>query len=92
METEIAWTYTGRDGAHYIGVPMRDLTAEEFDALDERCRDLVRAGVLYAPAGAPPAVASEAVEAAEAAPAAPVAAPAETDGAAPATRRARNVN
>ena len=47
MSSDVAWRYTGTDGLYYTGVPMRDLTADEFAALPEHLQAAVASGVIY---------------------------------------------
>ena len=46
------WQYIGTGGEFYRGVPARDLTAEEFAALDADQQAAVQTGKLYRKAGA----------------------------------------
>jgi len=39
--------YTGKDGEYHSGIPMRDLSGPEFDALDAEQRAVVRASPVY---------------------------------------------
>lgn len=48
-----AHRYIGEGGAHFIGIPARDLTADEFDALDEQQRAAVTGGGIYEPVATP---------------------------------------
>ena len=45
--------YTGTGGAHYIGIPARDLTPAEFEALDKTQQAAVKSGNLYAAVAEP---------------------------------------
>ena len=47
------YRYTGTDGAHYIGIPARDLSRAEFEALDKAQQEAVKSGNLYAAVGEP---------------------------------------
>lgn len=46
------WEYIGTGGEFYRGVPARDLTAEEFAALDPEQQAAVQSGKLYRKASA----------------------------------------
>lgn len=39
--------YVGKNGEHFAGIPMRDLTEEDWSALDADQRKLVRQSSLY---------------------------------------------
>lgn len=47
------YKYQGTDTEHYVGVPARDLTEEEFAALDEQQQFNVTEGKLYRAVGQP---------------------------------------
>lgn len=46
-----AWRYTGDGNEYYMRVPMRDLSAEEFDALADEDKERVQSGIIYEEAG-----------------------------------------
>lgn len=39
--------YVGKNGEYFAGIPMRDLTEEDWSALDAEQRKLVRSSALY---------------------------------------------
>lgn len=41
------YTYVGTAGAHHQGIPARDLSAEEFAALDKDQQATVKASKIY---------------------------------------------
>jgi hypothetical protein len=43
--------YIGTEGAHYSGIPARDLSQADYDALDTDQRAIVRASTAYDYAG-----------------------------------------
>jgi hypothetical protein len=47
------YKYQGKDTEHYVGVPARDLTEEEFDALGPQEQFNVVEGSLYKAVGQP---------------------------------------
>lgn len=52
MATKVHVRYVGNGKQYFIGVPTRDLTKEEYDALDPLARRDVDASDLYERAGA----------------------------------------